>query len=181
MSGNANDHPVGALSFRELERPAAAPLGTDEGDHGLLAYPLERGPRVHKVLVYSSEAGVRDAVRTAVGRHPAPDLGRIEWVEATTGPKAIEALDAGGLDLVIVDGEARPTGGLGLAKQFKDEIADCPPFVALIARPGDAWLATWSLADAVLPLPIDAPALTAVVAEQLRHRESGVPVRRALA
>ena len=33
------------------------------------------------VLVYSNSAAVRGLVRTAVGRRPAPDVGRIEWVE----------------------------------------------------------------------------------------------------
>ena len=69
----------------------------------------------------------------------------------------IAAVDAGGLDLLVLDGEAQPTGGLGLAKQVKDEIADCPPTLVLIARRDDRWLAEWSLADAVVPLPVDPP------------------------
>jgi hypothetical protein len=152
-----------------------------EDEHGVLAYGLQTGPRTHRVLVYSSDAGVRDRVRGAVGRHPAPDLGRVEWVEATTGKQAVAALDAGGLDLAIFDGEARPTGGLGLSKQLKDEIKDCPPFIVLIARPDDRWLGQWSLADAVVAFPVDAPLLTSVVGQQLRDRASGLPVRRALA
>jgi hypothetical protein len=48
----------------------------------------------------------------------------------------------------------------------------------LVARKDDAWLATWSLADAVVPLPIDAPQLAAAVAGALRDRERGLPVRR---
>ena len=35
-------------------------------------------------------------------------------------------------------GEAWPTGGLGLAKQMKDELRDCPPVLVLIARRPDA-------------------------------------------
>jgi DNA-binding response OmpR family regulator len=87
-------------------------------------------------------------------------------------------VDKGGVDLVILDGEAWPTGGLGLARQMKDELVDAPPTLVLIARRDDRWLATWSMADAVLPLPIDAPALTEASAELLRQRESGLPVRR---
>jgi DNA-binding response OmpR family regulator len=83
------------------------------------------------------------------------------------------------VDLVVLDGEAWPTGGLGLARQMKDELVDAPPTVVLIARRDDRWLAKWSMADAVLPLPVDAPALTAACAELLRQRESGLPVRRA--
>ena len=137
--------------------------------------------RSHSVLVYSDDPDQRAAVVTAVGRRPAADLGRIEWVECATGRELLAAVDAGGIDLVVLDGEARPTGGLGLAKQLKDELADCPPTLVLVARKDDAWLAKWSLADAVLPLPIDPPALVDAVAVLLRHREAALPVRRAAA
>jgi DNA-binding NtrC family response regulator len=137
--------------------------------------------RTHTVLVYSDGAATRDAVRTAIGRRPAADLGRVELVECATVEELLAAVDAGGVDVMVLDGEARPAGGLGLAKQVKDEIADAPPTLVLVARPGDAWLASWSLADAVLPLPVDAPALRDAVAELLRHREAALPVRRAAA
>jgi DNA-binding response OmpR family regulator len=140
-----------------------------------------RSERTHTVLVYSDDASVRDAVRIAAGRRPADDLGRVEWVEAATGAQVLRAVEAGGIDVVVLDGEARPTGGLGLAKQLKDEIADCPPTLVLVARKDDRWLATWSLADAVLPLPIDPLTLREAVAGLLRHREAALPVRRAAA
>lgn len=136
--------------------------------------------RTHRVLVYSDDPAVRATVRTALGRRPAPDLGRIEWVEVDSGPKVVSTIDAGGVDLAIMDGEAWPTGGMGLSKQLKDEVRDCPPTLLLVARRDDAWLATWSLADAVVPLPLDAPELTAAAVEQLRRRESALPVRRAV-
>ena len=135
--------------------------------------------RTHTVIVYSDDPSVRDGVRTALGRRPAPDLGRIEWIECSAGPDLIRRVDAGDVDLVVLDGEAWPTGGMGLARQMKEELADCPPTVVLIARKDDRWLAKWSLADAVLPLPIDPPALTEACVELLRARESGLPVRRA--
>ncbi|GAC1440649.1 MAG: hypothetical protein NVSMB55_06040 [Mycobacteriales bacterium] len=130
------------------------------------------------VVVYSHDQAVRDGVRTALGRRPAGDLGRLEWTECATGPELVGRVRAGGADLVILDGEAWPTGGLGLARQLKDEVRDCPPTLVLIARPDDRWLATWSMADAVLPLPIDAPALAEASVELLRGRASGLPVRR---
>ncbi|MCW2778255.1 MAG: putative response regulatory protein [Frankiales bacterium] len=141
------------------------------------ALPGEQ-PESHVVVVYSDDPAVRGQVTGAVGRRPAPDLGRIEWFEAATGPEVVARTDRGGVDLVILDGEAWPTGGMGLAKQMKDELTDCPPTLVLIARRDDAWLATWSLADAVVPHPVDAPELTAAVVEQLRRRVSRVPVRR---
>ena len=67
----------------------------------------------------------------------------------------IQLIDAGGFDLVILDGESSPVGGLGIAKQLKDEIADCPPVLVLTGRPDDAWLASWSRAEAAVPHPID--------------------------
>ena len=130
------------------------------------------------VLVYSNSAPMRAAVRTAVGRRPAPDVGRIEWVECATHAEVMDQIDQGGLDLVIVDGEAQPTGGMGLARQFKFEIDDCPPVVVVIARPQDGWLATWSLADAVVHVPVDPIEAAEVVAEQLRRRTAGIPVVR---
>jgi DNA-binding response OmpR family regulator len=130
------------------------------------------------VLVYSNSADVRAQVRTAVGRRPAPDTGRVEWVECATNAEVVGQLDEGGLDLVIVDGEAQPTGGMGLARQFKYEIDDCPPIVVLIARPQDAWLASWSLADAVIHMPLDPIEAAEVVAEQIRRRARGIPVVR---
>ncbi len=137
--------------------------------------------RVHTVLVYSSYASFRDAIRTAVGRRPAPDLGQVELVEATTVDELLGALDEGGIDVLVLDGEARPAGGLGLAKQVKDELEDCPPTLVMVARRDDTWLASWSLADKVLPLPVDPPAVAEGVAELIRHREARLPVRRAAA
>jgi DNA-binding response OmpR family regulator len=130
------------------------------------------------VVVYSNSADVRATVRTDVGRRPAPDSPRIDWVECATYAEVGAQWDEGGVDLVILDGEARPTGGMGLARQLKYEIDDCPPVVVLIARKQDGWLASWSLADAVIRRPGDPVEAAAVVAEQLRRRSSGIPVVR---
>lgn len=140
--------------------------------------PGPAAPEPHVVLVYADDPQVRERVRTAVGRRPAPDLGRIEWVEAASGPDAITVLDNGGVDLAILDGEAWPTGGLGLARQVKDELVDCPPVLVLIARRDDRWLATWSQADGVAMHPIDPGLLVDEVTRLLREREAGLPVRR---
>jgi len=130
------------------------------------------------VLLYSNSAQVRAQVRTAVGRRPAPDSPRIDWLECATNAELVEQMDLGGLDLAILDGEAQPTGGMGLARQFKYEIDDCPPIVVLVARKDDAWLAHWSLADGVITQPLDPVTAGEAVAEQLRKRLSGIPVVR---
>ena len=79
-------------------------------------------------------------------------------------------MDAGGIDLAILDGEAVPAGGMGIAKQLKDEIYRCPPILVLIGRPQDAWLATWSRAEAAVPHPIDPVRLAEAVTALLRPR-----------
>ena len=130
------------------------------------------------VVVYSNSADVRAQVRTDVGRRPAVDSPRIDWIECATYAEVLAQLDEGDVDLVILDGEAQPTGGMGLARQFKYEIDDCPPIVVLIARKDDGWLASWSLADGVMRQPLDPVAAAEVVAEQLRKRLTGIPVVR---
>ena len=145
-----------------------------------MSHPSPAAPRTHLVVVYSDDPAVRDQVRGALGRRPAGDLGRIDYVELDTGEKVVARVDQGGVDLVVLDGEAWPTGGLGLAKQMKDELPDCPPTLVLLARKVDAWLATWSQADGVVAHPLDPVEITGVAADLLRAREAGAPVRRAL-
>jgi CheY-like chemotaxis protein len=135
--------------------------------------------RTHTVLVYSDDLKTRDAVRQAVGTRPAADLGTVEFVDCATGKALLKRVDAGGIDLIVLDGEARPTGGMGLAKQLKDEIEDCPPTLLLVARKADSWLAKWSLADGVEMLPVHPFTCADAVAKLLRHREAALPVRRA--
>jgi len=134
----------------------------------------------HVVLVYSDDAAVRDQVRGALGRRPSHELGRLEYVECSSGDQVVARIDQGGVDLCVLDGEAWPTGGLGLAKQMKDELPDCPPTLVLIGRKADAWLATWSQADGVVPHPLDPVELTSVATGLLARRVAGLPVRRAL-
>ncbi|MGY1741019.1 MULTISPECIES: hypothetical protein [unclassified Blastococcus] len=129
------------------------------------------------VLVYSSRPEVREAVRTAVGRRPAADVGPITWVDCDTGEDVVAAVDEGGIDLCLLDGESQPTGGMALARQLKLEVADCPALCVLIARQPDRWLAHWSQADATLPMPIDPLTAPRVVADVLRA-QVGVPTVR---
>jgi len=130
------------------------------------------------VIVFSHDPKVREQVRSAVGRRPAPDLGRVEWVECSTGAEVVARIDAGGVDVAILDGEAQPTGGMGISRQLKYEIDDCPALCVLLARRDDRWLATWSLADATLVTPLDPVTAAETVAQLLRDRARGVPVVR---
>ncbi len=126
------------------------------------------------VLVYSDDVNTRQQVILALGRRPHPDLPELAYVEVATEPVVIQNLDAGRIDLAILDGEAAPAGGMGIAKQLKDEIYHCPPLLVLTGRPQDAWLATWSRADAAVPHPIDPLQLAEAVVGLLRSR---VPVQ----
>ncbi len=123
-----------------------------------------------KVLVYSDDVHTREQVILALGRRPHPDLPEVEYVEVATEPVVIQNMDAGHIDLAILDGEAVPAGGMGIAKQLKDEIFRCPPLLVLTGRPQDAWLATWSRADAAVPHPIDPLQLAEAVIGLLRSR-----------
>jgi len=123
-----------------------------------------------KVLVYSDDVHVRQQVILALGRRPHPDLPELEYVEVATEPVVIQNMDSGQIALAILDGEAVPAGGMGIAKQMKDEIFNCPPLLVLTGRPQDAWLATWSRADAAVSHPIDPIALAESVIGLLRSR-----------
>ncbi|WP_456787366.1 hypothetical protein [Cellulomonas sp. P5_C5] len=119
------------------------------------------GPRI---LLYSDDVDARAQVRLAVGRRLRRGAPDIEWVEVATAAAVIAQAESGSLDLLILDGEADKVGGLGLARQLKDEIFRCPPTLVLTGRPQDAWLASWSNADAVVSRPLDPVELHGAVA-----------------
>jgi DNA-binding response OmpR family regulator len=105
--------------------------------------------------VYSDNARTREQVMLALGKRIHPELPDLSYLEVATAPVVIQQMDKGGIDLAILDGEATPVGGMGIAKQLKDEITNCPPILVLTGRPDDAWLANWSRAEAAVPHPID--------------------------
>ena len=127
-----------------------------------------------KVLVYSDDVDTRQQVVLALGPRPHPDLPELEYVEVATEPVVIQQMDSGAIDLAILDGEAAPAGGLGIAKQLKDEIYRCPPLLVLTGRVQDNWLATWSRADAAVAHPLDPIELAEAVIRLLRPRVPAV-------
>lgn len=116
------------------------------------------------VLLYSDDRATRDAVRLGVGQRPAEGVMVESWHECATADGVMLALEEETFDVLILDGEATPYGGLGVCRQIKNEIFDCPPIMVLIGRPDDGWLAAWSQADAVVPHPLDPAALAQGVA-----------------
>ena len=129
-----------------------------------------------KVVVYSHDADTRARVRLAIGRRPALDVPEAELIDVATEPMLFRLLDEGGVDVMILDGEAQPAGGMGVCRQAKDEIFNCPPVLLIIGRPDDGWLATWSRADAVVSHPIDPVDLARELATLMRQRAAGSEV-----
>ncbi|HTU08385.1 MAG TPA: hypothetical protein VMG13_22750 [Trebonia sp.] len=127
-----------------------------------------------KVVVYSHDADTRAEIKLAIGRRPAPDVPEAEIVEVATEPALFRLLDAGGVDVMVLDGEAQPAGGMGVCRQAKDEIWNCPPVLLVIARADDQWLATWARADAVVTHPIDPVALARELAALMRSRAAAI-------
>ncbi|AYN36120.1 response regulator [Streptomyces albus] len=124
------------------------------------------------VLVYSDNSTTREQIRLATGRRPAADVPQVEFVECATLPAVLAELERGGIDVCVLDGEAVPAGGMGVCRQIKDEVYDCPPVLLTIGRPQDAWLATWSRAEAAVTLPVEPVEFAAALAGLLRARLS---------
>ena len=79
---------------------------------------------------------------------------------------------------MVLDGEAQPAGGMGVCRQAKDEIYNCPPVLLIVGGPDDGWLATWSRADAVISHPIEPIALAMALAGLMRERAAVAATRR---
>jgi DNA-binding response OmpR family regulator len=131
--------------------------------------------RTRTVLVYSDDPVIRNRVITSIGRRPAGALGAIDYLQADTGEGAVRAVRTGEVDLCILDGEAWPTGGMAICRQLKDELDHCPPLLLLIGRRDDAWLGTWSRADAMVTHPIDLVDLTASAVKLLTPAAGPLP------
>jgi DNA-binding response OmpR family regulator len=126
------------------------------------------------VLLYSDDPKVRQTMRLSIGTRPAPDL-QVRFVEAGSHDEVIRLVDSMDFDALVLDGEAAPSGGLGIARQLKDEIEDCPPTCVVIARAADRWLAAYARVDATLTHPLDPMTTGQTVASLLRNRAAGVP------
>ncbi len=123
----------------------------------------------YTVLLYSDDPAVRDRMRLAIGTRPAADLS-VEFVDASRYDECLRLIDTYDIDLLVLDGEAAPAGGLGIARQLRDEVADCPPIILVIARAADRWLAAYARVDATLVHPLDPVATGETVARFLRQR-----------
>lgn len=126
------------------------------------------------IIVYSDDASVRAAIVAALGKRVAAEMPEHQIQEFATGPALRAYVDrksvSGELraNLFILDGEAVPEGGMGIARQLKDEVFNCPPVLLITGRREDAWLAAWSRAEASVIHPIDPFTLANTVADLLR-------------
>ena len=127
-----------------------------------------------QIIVYSDDSLVRASIVSALGRRVAVDLPEHEIHEFATGSALrayVDGKSVGGgsrADLFILDGEAAQEGGLGMARQLKDELFNCPPVLVITGRKEDAWLAAWSMSEASVVHPIDPFTLAKTAAQLLR-------------
>ena len=128
--------------------------------------------RASIVLIYSDRPEVREKMRLAVGTRPAADV-TVEFLEADSYNRAVWLLDRHDVDLLLLDGEAQPAGGLSIARQLKDERDDAPPVCVVLARSADRWLAAFAEVEATLMHPMDPVQTGQAVAALLRERASG--------
>ncbi|MFI5491953.1 hypothetical protein [Actinoplanes sp. NPDC051859] len=129
-------------------------------------------PDTYTVLLYSDDIKVRDKIRLAIGVRPAADL-HVEFADAATWEDCRRLLDDYEIDLMVLDGEASPAGGIGIARQTKDEYATPPPVCLVIARAADRWLAAYAQVDQTLVYPLDPVTTGQTVAAMLRARRDG--------
>lgn len=126
-----------------------------------------------QIALYSDDSSVRSAVRSALGKRISPDLPEHTIIDFATGDALKLYVDSKKrVDLFILDGEATPEGGMGIAKQLKDEVFNCAPVLLIVARPQDAWLAGWSRADGIVSHPIDPFSLAGKAASLLNSHVS---------
>ncbi|MHA7652374.1 response regulator [Mycobacterium sp. ML4] len=96
-----------------------------------------------RAVVYSDDSSLRRYVAGSLG-----STGHLIFVESY--PALLAHVIVGGVDLVILDGDATPAGGVDVARQLKQLVSDCPPILLVVARAADAWLALMSRADATV-------------------------------
>ena len=122
-----------------------------------------------QIVVYSDDSSTRTSIINALGGRVASDLPENQIHEFATGSALRAFVDGGAvIDLFILDGESAPEGGLGIARQLKDEVFNCAPVLVITGRKEDAWLAAWSMAESSVVHPIDPFTLAKSAADLLR-------------
>jgi hypothetical protein len=121
------------------------------------------------IALYSDDSTVRSSIITALGKQLDTQLAPHEIKEFATADALRLYVDSKKqVDLFILDAEAVPEGGMGVARQLKDEVFNCPPVLLVTARLQDNWLAAWSKAEATVTHPIDPFTIAAKCAALLK-------------
>ena len=132
---------------------------------------MDQPHKTLSIVIYSDDMAVREDIVRALGKRVASDMPDNQIHEFATGDALRAFVDSGSrIDLFILDGEAVPEGGMGIARQLKDEVFNAPPVLLITGRPEDAWLAAWSRAEASVIHPIDPFTLSQTVADLLREK-----------
>lgn len=140
-----------------------------------------------RVLIVSESPVER--LRAASGLLTSQD---VEVAEAHTAHAAREAVAAGGVDVLVIDGDLSPEGGFSLLYQIREDGKlhghPTPPCLVVMGREQDRWLAGWSGANEVLLKPVEpfrlaerVVALHGVDAAQPAANESAAQVEEAVA
>ena len=132
------------------------------------------------VLVYSDDANTREQVRLAAGRRPAPGRSRrsSSW-SARRLPAVLRSWTRAASTSACWTARRRPRAAWASAGRSRTRSSDCPPVLLLIGRPQDAWLATWSRADAAVTLPVDPVEFAAALAASAAAKQASAPSGRA--
>ena len=136
--------------------------------------------RTLNFVLYSDDSTTRAAVKAALGSKVSPEMGEHRIKEFATAAALrlyVDGIKPGSdapIDLFILDGEATPEGGMGVARQLRDEVYNCPPVLLIVARKEDAWLAAWSRAEASVLHPVDPFTLANTVADLIRSHSVAV-------
>ena len=121
------------------------------------------------IALYSDDSSVRASVISALGKQIDPTLAVHEIKEFATADALRLYVDSKKqVDLFVLDGEAVPEGGMGVARQLKDEVFNCPPILLITGRAQDNWLAAWSKAEGTVTHPIDPFTIAAKCAALLK-------------
>ena len=141
-----------------------------------MTHHTEESGRKLNIVLYSDDSTVRAAITSALGGRVSADMPAHQIREFATADALrlyvdqVKPESTQPIDLFILDGEATPEGGMGVARQLKDEVFNCPPVLLVVARKEDAWLAAWSRAEASVQHPVDPFTLANTVADLIRNR-----------
>ena len=125
-----------------------------------------------RILLVSSDAATRELAAVTVRGLARTSGGPVQFFEASDGVKGIAAAWKHLPDAVIADEIMSRAGGFALARDLKMATRPFPGVVViLLERSQDAWLASWSGADAWFVKPVNPFDLAGWVAKALDSRD----------